>query len=786
MTTTPAPIAADVPYRDPSRPVHERVEDLLGRMTRAEKLAQLGSAWVFELASGGHVSPERAERTCAHGLGQVTRVSGASSLHADEAARVANQVQRHLVEGTRLGIPAIVHEEICSGVMARGSTVFPQAIGVASTFDPDLNLAMADAMRVQMRATGAHQGLSPVLDVCRDPRWGRTEESYGEDPYLVARMGAAFVRGLQGDDLAQGVVATAKHFVGYGASEGGMNWAPAHIPPRELREVYLHPFEAAVRDAGLRSVMNGYHELDGIPCGAHAELMTEVLRESWGFDGTIVSDYFSVDQLATYHRLAIDKSHAAEVALLAGIDVELPATDCYGQPLAEAIDAGRVDGAALDAAVRRTLALKFELGLFEHPYVDEERALAGVDTDDHRALAARVARQSLVLLRNDGVLPLGPDTGTIAVIGPNADAARNLVGDYAYPAHIESMIEMREGDNVFGIAALDEADFQVVEPDWPSILDGLRGRFGDRVRHARGCDVDGADTSGIDEAVALAAAADVAVLVLGDRSGLTDTCTSGEGRDRATLDLPGVQEQLAQAVAATGTPVVTVLVVGRPCGSPRLHEGSDAVLLAWMPGQAGGEAVADVLAGAHNPGGKLPISFPRSAGHVPVFHGHKISGGRSHWKGDYVDAPTSPLYPFGHGLSYTRFELRDTVVDPGPVRPDGTIAARVTVANIGDAAGDEVVQVYARDPVASVTRPVRQLVSFARVHVEPQATVTVDLAIPVAQLGLYDHDLRYVVEEGEIEILVGTSSTDLTSAGSVVVEHGGPVDKAFDGTRTVT
>lgn len=787
MTTTPAPTPEPrPPYRDASRPVAERVDDLLGRMTLDEKLAQLGSAWVFQFTNDGQFSPERADLLCAHGLGQVTRISGASNLTADAAARVANHIQRRLVEGTRLGIPAIVHEEICSGVMARGSTVFPQAIGVASTFDPELNEAIADTIRVQMRAAGAHQGLSPVLDVCRDPRWGRTEESYGEDPYLVARMGTAFVRGLQGTDLADGVLATAKHFVGYGTSEGGMNWAPAHIPERELREVHLLPFEAAVRDAGLRSVMNGYHELDGVPCGANAELLTATLRERWGFDGTVVSDYFSVDQLATYHHLATDKPEAATLALQAGIDVELPGTDCYGQPLATAVEAGQVDMAEVDTAVRRVLAQKFDLGLFEDPYVDEREALTAVNTDAHRSLAALTARKSLVLLRNDGVLPLAASGGTLAVIGPNADAARNMVGDYAYPAHIESMIEMRDEDNVFGIPALDDAGFDDVTPSWPSILDGLRTRFGDRVRHARGCGVDDTDTSGFDEAVALAADADAAVLVLGDRSGLTEACTSGEGRDRSSLDLPGVQEDLARAVLATGTPVVTVLVVGRPCGSEALHEGSDAVLLAWMPGQAGGEAVADVLAGTAVPGGKLPISFPRSVGQVPVYYAHKVSGGRSHWHGDYVDGPTSPLYPFGHGLSYTRFDLRDARVDPGPVAPEGSIEVSVTVANVGDVAGDEVVQVYARDPVASVTRPVLELVSFARVHVEPGDARTVDLRIPVAQLGFHDRDLRHVVEAGDIEILVGTSATSLLPAGTTQIASSAVVTKTFDGTHTVT
>lgn len=773
------------PYRDAGLPVEERVDDLLARMNVGEKVAQLGSAWVFQLMRGDRFAHDRADEICRDGLGQVTRVAGASVLTADGAARIANLIQRRLVEGTRLGIPAIVHEEICSGVMARGSTVFPQAIGVASTFEPELNEAMAAAIRVQMRRAGAQQGLAPVLDVCRDPRWGRTEETYGEDPYLVARMGSAFVRGLQGADLSEGVIATAKHFVGYGASEGALNWAPAHVPERELREVFLHPFESAVREGGLRSVMHGYHELDGVPCAANAELMTGILRDGWGFDGIVVSDYFAIHQLAVYHHLATDKRQAAAQALGAGIDVELPSTDCFGAPLVSAMEGGEMDGATVDEAVRRVLRLKFALGLFERPYVDEDAALAAVDTDLHRSLAGTVARKSVVLLRNDGVLPLAASPGTIAVIGPNAHEVRNMMGDYSYPAHIESLIEMRDGGNLFEIPMPDDITFSTVALEGPSILDALRARYGDAVRYERGCRNNDDDTSGIAAAVEAATAADVVVLAVGDKAGPTKSCTSGEGRDRSSLDLPGVQEELARAVLATGTPVITVLVVGRPCGSEELHAQSAAVLVAWLPGQEGGRAVADVLAGAFNPGGKLPISFPRSAGQLPVYYGHKVSGGRSHWHGAYVDGPTSPLYPFGFGLSYTRFQLRDPLVATPEVVVGEAVRVMVSVDNVGDVAGEEVVQVYVHDLQASVTRPVLELKSFARVAVDPGASRTVQFDIPIGQLGFYDRDLEYVVEPGEVEILVGTSAEELILAGTVTIRADGSVEKAFDGSRTI-
>jgi len=768
-------------YRDPDLTVAERVDDLLARMTLDEKLAQLGSAWAFQLMSGSEYSAERTESLTRNGLGQVTRIAGATSLTADEAAQIANQVQRRLVEETRLGIPAIVHEEICSGMMGRGATVFPQAIGVASTFEPSLNEEIADAIRVQMRRGGAHQGLSPVLDITRDPRWGRTEETYGEDPHLVSRMGNAFVRGLQGADLVDGVIATAKHFVGYGASEGGMNWAPAHLGQREVREIFLHPFEAAVVEAGLKSVMNSYNELDGVPGAANEELLNGLLRQTWGFEGTVVSDYFAVDQLAVYHRLAADKTQAASIALRSGIDVELPSVDCYGSPLAEAVKSGDVEIESVDNAVRRNLELKFALGLFENPYVDPEVAFASVDTPAHRDLAARVARMSMVLLKNDGVLPLLSTPGRIAVIGPNADTARHMFGDYSYPAHIESLLEVRDQHNVFDVPIPADVPFEPVDVGAPTVLDALRARYGDRVTYAKGCGTSDEDTGGIERAAALAAEADVVVLVVGDKAGLTIDCTSGEGRDRSSLDLPGVQEQLARAVIETGTPVVTVLVVGRPCGSEYLHEHSAAVLLAWLPGQEGGGAIADVLDGTFNPGGKLPISFPRSVGQLPVFYGHKVSGGRSHWQGDYVDGPTTPLYPFGFGLGYSDFELTGAVVETPSIGEEEGAVVSVTVTNTGEVAGDEVVQVYIRDSEASVTRPILELKAFARLTLEPGESKLVRFDIPVGQLGFYDHRLDYVVEDGEIEVFVGRSASDVVSAGQVLLKVVGPIEKTFDG-----
>jgi beta-glucosidase len=550
--------------------------------------------------------------------------------------------------------------------------------------------------------------------------------------------------------------------------------------------VYLHPFEAAVRVGGARSVMNAYNEIDGVLCAADRALLTGTLRDEWGFDGFVVSDYFAIRQLAEYHRLAVDGESAAALALGAGLDTELPATDCYGGPLLRALEAGLVSEEMLDDAVRRVLCTKFDLGLFDEPYVDVANASGTAATDAHRELARRIARKSIVLLKNDGILPLAADA-TIAVIGPNADAARNLFGDYAYPAHVESLQNVLDsGRGSLSTPGVESAEIDPVLIEAPSVLDALRARYGARVSFAPGCAVAGSSDDGFAEAVQLAAAANVAVMVVGDKSGLTEDCTSGEFRDRASFDLPGVQEELVRAVLATGTPVVLVLVAGRPGASAWIHEQCAGVVMAWLPGEEGAGAIADVLSGDVNPGGRLPISYPRTVGQVPVFYGHKASGGRSHPVGDYVDEPASPLYPFGHGLGYTAFELSGTRIAEPTVRWDGDLVVEAHVTNTGERAGDEVVQLYTRDPQASVTRPEHELKSFLRLTLEPGETRRITFRVPIAQLGFYDRDLAYVVEPGAIEVFLGRSSADTVMVGSVMVI---PTEqkpaKAFHGSVTV-
>ncbi len=752
-------------YRDPTQPIDGRIANLLGQMTLEEKVAQLGSAWVYQLLTIMRFDAAKAAKQMSLGIGQITRVGGASSLAPAEAAAVANQIQRYLVEETRLGIPAIVHEECCSGYMTRDATCFPQIIGVASTWEPELVEAMAAVVRTQMRAAGAQQGLSPVLDVTRDPRWGRVEETFGEDPYLVSQMGVHFVRGLQGENWEEGVVATAKHFVGYGLSEGGMNWAPAHIPPRELREVFLMPFETAVKQANLQSIMNAYHELDGIPCAASKELLSDILRDEWGFDGTVVSDYFAVQEIERTHGLSGSKAESAGLALTAGIDVELPHTDCYGDPLLTAVRAGQIDEALVDQSVARVLRTKFMLGLFENPYVDETQTAAVFDTPEQRQLARTIAQKSMVLLKNENeLLPLDKNISSVAVIGPQANTVRHLLGDYAYPCHIETLYEMtRSNKNVFNIPIPDSVElvdnFVPIRPSLAAIQEKVSA--GTAVHYAKGCEVIGNDRSGFAEAVTAAEKCDVALVFVGGKSGLTEDCTCGEARDRSEINLTGVQEELVQAVAATGKPVVVVLVNGRPLSVNWIAESIPAILEAWLPGEEGAEAIADVLFGDVNPGGKLPITFPRDVGQIPIYYNHKVSGGRSHWKGDYVDLSNKPLWPFGFGLSYTQFELGNLQQDKTTAAAGEHIEISCTVTNRGSRAGEEVVQLYISDPVASVTRRVKELKGFKRVALAAGETRQVTFSLPVSALGFYNRDLRKVVEPGEIRFMIGTSSEEI-------------------------
>jgi len=756
-------------YRDPSKTIDARTKDLLSKMTLDEKIAQIGGVWSYELIEDWKFSQVKAESLIKDGIGQICRPGISTALPPKEMAELSNDIQKFLIENTRLGIPTLIHEECLNGFMVKKATIFPQIIGMASTWEPELIYKMTSVARENMMAVGVRQGLSPVLDVARDPRWGRVEETFGEDPYLIATMGIAYVKGLQGDDLKNCVIATLKHFVGYGLPEGGLNWAPAHIPPRLLKDVYLYPFKEAIQTGGALSVMSAYHEIDGIPCSASTVLLTDILRTEWGFEGTVVSDYFAVDNLQSYHRVAADKANAARLALTAGVDVELPRLDCCAQPLKEQIEKGLVLKTLLHRAVSRILRQKFTMGLFENPYVKSEVAAKGYDLPAHRQLALEAARKSIVLLKNEhNALPLNKNIKTIAVIGPNANSKRNLLGDYTYPAHIEVMINLAESMGV-QVSLPDEPADHITVPV-VTILEGIKTKVKDtKILYAAGCEYNSDSRDGFPEAIKAAQAANVAIVVVGGKSGLTPDCTCGEMRDRAELGLLGVQGELVKAIYDTGTPTVLVLVDGRPLALDWIAEKIPAIVEAWLPGEEGGNAVADVLFGDYNPGGKLPVSFPRKVGQIPIYYAHKPSGARSQQWGDYVDSSTSPAFDFGFGLSYTTFKLSNLKIQPKQAQQTGKISIKVDVQNTGSRSGEEVVQLYINDIVASVTRPVKELKGFKRIALKPAETRTVEFELLVTNLAFYDKDMNLTVEPGMFKVMVGSSSKDIALEGDFEV-----------------
>jgi beta-glucosidase len=759
-------------YRDPLATVEERATDLLSQMTLDEKLAQLACLWSPAFVRDGAFDADYAAAQMPHGIGQVTRIGASTGLRPRESAAFMNAIQRVAVERSRLGIPIFVHEESTGGFCARDATVFPQGIGLAATWNPPLVGEVAGVIREQMRAVGARLALAPVIDVARDPRWGRVEETYGEDPVLAGAMAVAHVQGLQSGDLRHGVIATAKHFLGYALSEGGRNWAPVQLGPRELREVYAEPFAAAIREAGIAAVMNSYTSIDGIPCCGSRAIFTDLLRDELGFDGGVVSDYIAIRALQTYHRVAATPGEAARLALTAGVDMELPTQDCYGEPLRAEIEAGRVAIEIVDEAVRRVLRLKIRLSLFEQPYVDADAAPAVFDTPAQRALARRAAAESAVLLANDGVLPLARTLRRVAVIGPGADDRRLLQGDYHYPAHLE-LIYDAPGDLLDATLTPRATGEYAPGPFYtPHVtpLAGLRAALGAAVeiRYAKGCEILGGDRSEFDGAIAAAREAEVAIVVVAGKSGLRRPVTVGEFNDATSLDLTGAQQDLVEAVARTGTPLVVVVLSGRIHTLARVAACADALLYLFPAGEEGGSGLADVLTGAVNPSGRLPVSLPRSVGQVPVYAGHRAGGDRVMMLGDYVDSPTAPLFSFGHGLSYTTFSYTGLEVQAGATTAPTEIS--VTVRNTGARAGEEVVQLYCRDDVASVARPNLLLLGFARVALEPDQERRLTFTVHPSRLAFYDAEMRFVVEPGTFIFSVGASSMDIRATGTITLD----------------
>ena len=750
--------APKYPYQIPNLPVEQRVEDLLSRMTLEEKVGQLVClmGWDSYQRNGNKITVSdkfRHEVDSLH-VGMYWAVFRAdpwtqktidNGLNPALAAEAANAMQRYAIEHTRLGIPIFLAEEAPHGHMAIGTTVFPTGLGMAATWEPQLMEQAGKVIGKEVRLQGGHISYGPVLDLAREPRWSRVEETMGEDPYLSGEMAAAMVKGLGGGDLSlpYSTITTLKHFIAYGVSEGGQNGARSIVGPRELKQVFLPPFKQAI-DAGALSVMTSYNSLDGVPCTSNHELLTDVLRDEWGFNGFVVSDLFSIDGLKGTHRTAINSQDAAVQALLAGVDVDLGG-NCYAQ-LIEAVKNGKVSEEAINTAVERVLRLKFEMGLFEHPYVNAKTAGKEVHTAAAVATARETARESITLLKNDGILPLSKDI-KVAVIGPNADNIYNMLGDYTAP----------------------QADGKVV-----TVYEGIKAMLGEaNCFYAKGSAVRDTNDCDIPAAVEAARQADVVIAVVGGSSARdfktsyedTGAASSeqqfvsdmecGEGFDRATLDLLGRQMELLEALKQTGKPLVVVYIEGRPLNKNWADENANALLTAYYPGEQGGNAIADVLFGDYNPAGRLPVSVPRHVGQLPVYYNKPTPTAH-----DYVEMSAQPLYPFGYGLSYTTFEYSDlSVTETG-------ISFNIT--NTGTMKGDEVAQLYVRNTGASVVQPERQLKAFKRVTLEPGETHTVTFLFKDIDLKIVNDKMHWATE-GQHEFLIGTSSTDIRLEGKITI-----------------
>lgn len=760
-------------YKDANEPIEVRVADLLKRMSFDEKIAQMHGYWMVLSETGDHQfrpgdvmgsenQPGTLHAQLRHGLGQVTRALGTHGVSALRGLRALNHLQRFLLHETRLGIPAISHEECLTGVMTREGTLFPSALAYGATWNPALIEAIAEQIGNECRAVGCQHGLAPVLDVSRDVRWGRTEETFGEDPYLVGVMATRYVRGLQGPK--RDVLATLKHFVGHSFSEGARNHATVNIGWRELNDTFMLPFEMAVKQANAGSVMPAYHDIDGEPVHASHHLLTQVLRDEWGFDGLVVADYVGISLLHQHHGVSKNATESAALAFNAGLDIELPGDEC-AKEIAKAVKQGLMHDARVDEIVSRILREKFRLGLFEKTFEDPKSLVLRSDSGD--ALARQAATESVVLLENKGILPLRPTAALrIAVIGPTANDPMAHLSGYSFPVHV-----ILQGSQ--------ETITRVQTP-----LEGLKTVYGHEcVTYAQGCTIlderktgapvfpgDVRNQAGekpvspvstrtdlINEAVAAAAIADVAIVCVGDLAGLFQTGTVGEGSDTDSLSLPGVQQHLLEKVMATKTPTIVVLSGGRPYNLGGLEDRVSAFIMNFAGGQAVGTALANIISGISAPTARMSISVPASAGAAPIFYNHKLKSA-----GTPVAFHFGSRYPFGHGLSYTEFQYQNLVLETPSVAIDGgAVVFELTVANLGEQAGVEVVQVYVRDRNASVVRPIKELKAFQRALIPEQSKCVFKFQIPVDMLCLTNHMGRRVVEPGWFDLMVGSSSSKI-------------------------
>lgn len=751
-------------YKDSAAPLEARVNDLLGRMTLEEKVQQITTVWrqkreVFDAES--NFDPARFTERFPHGIGHLARPNDRSGMGSPvqaayrgpaETVELINAMQRYHVENTRLGIPVLFHEEGLHGYAARGATSFPQSIALASTWDAGLLERIFTVVAREIRARGVHLALAPVVDICRDPRWGRIEETYGEDPYLVSELGVAAIKGFQGESLplAEGrVFATLKHMTGHGQPESGTNAGPAPFAERTLREAFFPPFEQAIKRTNVQAVMASYNEIDGLPSHANRWLLHDVLRDEWGFEGAVVSDYRGIEELADLHHVEPDWPAAAIRALRAGVDFDLPNGDAFST-LTESVRAGRLREAELDEPVRRMLRLKFQAGLFENPYADGAYAEAITDNAEARALAEEAARKSIVLLKNDGLLPLdAARIRRLAVIGPNAAVAR-LGGYINVPRHTISILE--------GIRARVGESVEVLHQEGVKLT--TDSPAGDWWRDPVEIADPAENRRMIAEAVRVARRADTIVLCIGGSSAESREGWSAEHLgDRAEIGLLGEQQELYDALRALRKPMVVVLINGRPQSINAIAADARAILEGWYLGQEGGTAMAQILFGDANPGGKLPVTIARHEGQLPHFYNHRPSARRG-----YLFEDASPLYPFGYGLSYTTFDVGAPRLSAAEIGVAGSVEVSVDVRNTGARAGDEVVQLYVRDVISSVTRPVKELRGFQRVTLAPGETTTVRFTLTPEAFALWNTEMRRVVEPGAFEIMAGPNSVDLKTA----------------------
>lgn len=771
-------------YMDPSRNISERVEDLISRMTLEEKVAQLGCMCISQ-----DDVPDM-DVNLKNGIGEIS--DNISQDQIVKNLRTAMRVQRYLVEETRLGIPAIFHSEALQGATQAQATVFPAAIGLAASWEPSIVESMGEVIRKQCMAMGVRQILSPVMDVCRDARWGRISETYGESPALCAAMSTAFTRGVQSENVKDGVVCTGKHFLGYGFSEGGCNMHECHIPPRTLREVYAKPFQAAITEAGLESIMNDYATIDGEPIVGSKYYLTTLLRDEMKFDGIVVSDYMSLERLINPLNRAETMGEAACITLEAGLDVECPNFVGYSDPLVRAVNENPDRYMPLvDRGVRRVLTTKFRLGLFEKPYSDESEIAASFGIPEYEARSASAAEKVITLVKNEGrALPLSKELKKVAVIGPLADDIRCLFASYTLPAQMElhaSRKPYREGtmmakgdliteeitphsENIIvGEDPCTNEHMKEMYPMSESLLTALARLYPDtEFVFAKGCeDVQGNDVSGFSEAEAAAKNADAVILAVGGRCGWGKKNTVGEALDSCKLELTGVQPELVKAVYAANHNTVVVHINGRPLSDNFADEKIPAILETWCPGPYGAESIAKTLFGDLNPGGKLPITTPRYVGQVPVYAEHRQGSGYDPKRGlvlnhiGYFDGTNRPLRYLGQGLSYTEFEYSDLQLESKTIDGNGELKFRVTVKNIGDRAGDEVIQAYTRDLAASFSRPVKELVGFKRISLEAGESKTVCFSMPLSQIAFLDEEMKWKVEAGKVRLMIGASSEDI-------------------------